>query len=73
MLRTEDKKLVSFVLLYGVVSVAWPGVARGPERTGGAVHGTGSRVEVTGFDGSPGVLDGFGNAVNPMLADVDIE
>ena len=54
-------------------SVAGPGIALGPERTGGAVHGTGSRVEVTGFDRSPGVFDRFGDAANPVLTDVDVE
>jgi hypothetical protein len=28
---------------------------------------------VTGFDRSPGVFNGFGDAVNPMLTDVDVE
>jgi hypothetical protein len=28
---------------------------------------------VTGLDGSPGVLNGFGDAVNLVLADVDVE
>ena len=28
---------------------------------------------MTGFDRSPGVFNGFGDAVNPMLADVDVE
>ena len=61
------------VLLQKLVSVAGPGIALRPERTGWTVHGTWGRVEVTGFDGSPGVLNGFGDAVNPMLADVDVE
>ena len=56
-----------------VTSVAGPGIALRPERTGWTVHGTGGRVEVTGFDGSPGVFDRFGDAVNPMLTDVDVE
>ncbi len=54
-------------------SVAGPGIALRPERTRWTVHGTGGRVEVTGFDRSPGVLNGFGDAVNPVLTDVDIE
>ena len=57
----------------GTGAVAGPGIALRPERTGWTVHGTWGRVEVTGLDGSPGVLNGFGDAVNPVLADVDVE
>jgi hypothetical protein len=56
-----------------VGSVAGPGVALGTERTSWTVHGAGCRVEVTGFDGSPGVFDGLGDAANSVLADVDVE
>ena len=52
---------------------AGPGIALRPERTSWTVQGAGCRVEVTGLDGSPGVLNGFGDAVNLVLADVDVE
>lgn len=55
------------------MSVSGPGVAGGTVRTRGAVHGAGCWVEVPSFDGSPGVFDGFGDPVNSVLADVDIE
>ena len=57
----------------GYRSVAGPGVAFRPKRTGWTAHGAGCRVKVPGFDGSPGVFNGFGDAVNPVLADVDVE
>ena len=71
--RAEDKKRLPCLLGERVTSVAGPGIALRSERTRWTVHGTGGWVEVTSFDGSPGVFDRFGDAVNPMLADVDVE
>ena len=71
MLKTSSVSLAGLGECVG--SVAGPGIALRPERTSWTVHGTWGRVEVTGFDGSPGVLNGFGDAVNPVLADVDVE
>ena len=70
---SESRSASAWCNRLGVRSVAGPGIALRPKRTGWTVHGTGGRVEVTGFDGSPGVLDGFGDAVNPVLTDVDVE
>ena len=61
------------MLFRGEMSVAGPGVALGTVGTRGAIHGAGCRVEVPGFDGSPGVFDGFDDPVGTVLADVDIE